>query len=54
MKKTIINYNHKSTRHGYQEWYWFDELTLRGNYKNDSRIGYVERHELKETTFYIR
>jgi len=53
--KEIRNYNNKHNYHGYQEWYYgfSNLLTLRGNYKNDSRIGYVERHNWKITIYYI-
>ena len=40
MKQDIINSNNKGQQHGYQEWYYNDEIMLRANYKNDFAIGY--------------
>jgi len=52
--KDIDNFNKKGNYHGYQEWYWFDELTLRCNYKNGLEIGYQECHFTKQTRYRIR
>ena len=41
MKKDIIHRNNKGEWHGHQEWYWLDELSLIGNYRNNQPIGYV-------------
>jgi len=41
--------------HGYQEWYYSGvKLTFRCKYIHGNKIGYVERHGIKETNFYIR
>lgn len=42
--KEISNHNEKGEIHGYQEWYApsSNKLWLRGNWKNDEPIGYVE------------
>ncbi len=42
--KEISNYNEKGEIHRYQEWYapTSNKLWLRGNWKNDEQIGYVE------------
>jgi len=55
MKKTDIdNYNTKGQRHGYQEWYHYnDEIRFRGNYKNGRHIAYIERHNWKITKYKI-
>jgi len=53
MKKTIRNKNTKGQRHGYQEWYWDNELSYRGNFKNGRLIGYSESHNAEQTKFYI-
>jgi hypothetical protein len=39
--KDIITRNNKGEWHGHQEWYWLDELSLIGNYRNNQPIGYV-------------
>lgn len=52
--KNIINYNSKSQCHGYQEWYWGEELKLRAYIKMDKVMGYEEFHGVKQTNFYIR
>ena len=54
MKKTIRNKNTKGQRHGYQEWYWDNELSYRGVWKNNRRIGYQEWHRVKKTEYYIK
>jgi len=54
MKKTIRNKNTKGQRHGYQEWYWDNELSYRGNNKNGEIIGYSEWHFTKQTRYHIR
>lgn len=40
-KKDITTRNIKKEWHGYQEWYWLDELSLIGNYRNNDPFGYV-------------
>ncbi len=40
--------------HGYQEWYSLDDIWVRGVFKNDDEIGYLEDHITNETIFYIR
>lgn len=39
--------------HGYQEWYSLDDIWVRGVFKNDDEIGYLEDHITNETIFYI-
>jgi len=51
--KQIINYNTEGEYHGYQKWYWDNKLWFRCNFKNGRRIGYMERHGIKQTKFYI-
>lgn len=51
--KSIRNYNKKGQLHGYNERYNNDKISLRGNWKNDTRIGYTESHWAKTTNFYI-
>ena len=51
--KDIRNYNKKGQYHGYQELYWDNKLSYRGNMKNYLRIGYTEYHMAKQTNFYI-
>jgi hypothetical protein len=53
MNKIITNVNSNGKYHGYQEWYT-DRLSFRGNFKNDSWIGYGEYHNGKETIYEIR
>lgn len=54
MKEDITNVNYKEQYHGYQEWYYVDELYYRGKWKNGLEIGYEESHGYKLTLFYIR
>ena len=54
MKKDIENINDKGEYHGYQEWYYNNELGLRGYYKNNKSIGYIEWHDNAVTTYYIK
>ena len=54
MNKDITNTNSKGQYHGYQEWYCYDKLILKANYKNDNPIGYHEIHFNKITRYYIR
>lgn len=46
MKEEIYNKNNKDQLHGYQEWYYIDDITLwlRGLYKNGKPINYYECH----------
>jgi hypothetical protein len=53
MNKDITNINLKNQYHGYQEWYWNNKLSYRGNWNNNLRIGYVEHHLIKQTRYYI-
>ena len=46
--------NSKNQYHGYQEWYCYDKLILKSNYKNDKPIGYGEYHTAKKIYFNIR
>ena len=54
----IISYDDKGRWHGYNQRYdkYTDEpkLSVRGNWKNDSEIGYEEWHGYELTNFYIR
>ena len=50
----IITQNSKGQHHGYQEFYYYNELGYRANYKNNMKIGYEEYHRTNKTTFYIR
>ena len=56
--KEIINTNKMFQYHGYQEWYFCNKLSYRGNRKKDIIIGYSERHKKIfgniETNFYIK
>jgi hypothetical protein len=52
--KDIKNYNDKGKLHGYQEWYCYDKLSLKGNIKNGRLIGYIEYNENKKIIFYVR
>jgi hypothetical protein len=56
--KEIINTNKMFQYHGYQEWYFCNKLSYRGNRKKDIIIGYSERHKKVfgniETNFNIR
>jgi hypothetical protein len=49
----IRNKNSKGQSHGYQEWYGYNKVIYRGNYKNNERIGYAEYHGTKRTRFNI-
>ena len=40
--------------HGYQEWYHYGKIWIRGTDKHGVRIGYRESHKFKITGFYIR
>jgi hypothetical protein len=51
--KTIRNHNKKGQQHGYQERYWDNKLSYRGNTKNNKSIKYTEYHLVKRTRFYI-
>lgn len=53
MKKNITNFNNKGQWHGYQEWYVYNKIVLRGYRKNDILIGYTEGHNSKQTIYYI-
>ena len=58
MNQEIRNYNSESQWHGYQERYSATRstLTVRGNWKYNEQIGYIEWHEekLQETLYFIR
>ncbi len=55
MNKDIININNKNQYHEYQEWYGsYGKLDLRGKFKNDNPVGYIEVHWLKKTKLYIK
>ena len=54
MKSDIRNVNYKEQYHGYQEWYWGDELWFRCNYKNGNPIGYREYYYSKQRLYHIR
>ena len=54
MKEDITNVNYKEQYHGYQEWYYVDELYYRGKYKNGKLVDYSEHCMKKKTYFYIR
>jgi hypothetical protein len=49
----ILHFNKNGKFHGYQEWYSLDDIWLRGVFKNDDEIGYLEDHITNETIFYI-
>ena len=51
--KTIRNHNKKGQQHGYQERYWDNKLSYRGNMKNNESIKYTEYHLVNRTRFYI-
>jgi hypothetical protein len=53
MKKDITNYNSKEQSHGYQEVYYYNKLSYRGNRKKGNPIGYGESHGSKRTRYYI-
>ncbi len=53
--------NTKGFLHGYQEWYFYNEICFRGyykifrgNYKNASPFGYIESFETAVTRYHIR
>jgi len=53
--KDIEPKNEKGYFHGYQQWYDCDKkLWVRGVFKNDDEIGYLEDHSNQETYFYIK
>lgn len=52
--KEIKNINNKKQYHGYQEWFINNKSTLRGNFKNNKTIAYVEYQHNRKTYFYIR
>jgi len=58
MKQDIINTNNKGQPHGYQEWhhyhYYNDEIRFRGNYKNNTHLGYIEWHSAEQTQYHIK
>lgn len=58
MNQEIRNYNSESQWHGYQERYsaMRRTLTVRGTFKNNEQIGYIEWHVqlIKETLYAIR
>jgi hypothetical protein len=51
--KPIRNYNKKGQFHRYNERYYNDKITMRGNFINDKMIGYTEHHWSKITRFNI-
>lgn len=54
MNKEIKQFNYKNQLHGYQEWYYINNNPrLKGNFKNNRPVGYVELHYYKQTYFYI-
>jgi hypothetical protein len=54
-KKDIEPCNSKDEWHGYQEWYAYGEIQLRGMFKNGDDIGYQEYHGRNSiTNFYIK
>ncbi len=57
MSKQITNrnYNSKGELHGYNQWIYGDgKCMIRGMYKHNQRIGYLEFHNVKQTRFYIK
>ena len=52
-KKDIDPTDKNGKYHGYQEWYSLDDIWVRGVFKNDDEIGYLEDHITNETIFYI-
>jgi hypothetical protein len=56
MNKDIRTYNRKGQRHGYQEWYspTSYKCLIRGNFKNNKPMTYIEWHELKITIYDIK
>jgi len=65
MNFELLNFNKKNKLHGYQEWYFNTEMIyqsddfentfigFRGNFKNGIAYGYHERHQIKETLYWI-
>jgi len=51
--KDIDPKNDKGQFHGYQEWYWFDNLWLRIVMKNNMDVGYEENHHNRKTIYHI-
>jgi hypothetical protein len=43
----------KGEYHGYQQWYWDNDLWVRCTYKHGNDIGYEENHRNEETNYYI-
>jgi len=54
MNKNIININNKNQYHGYQEWYTFNTISHRGNWKHNTVYNYQEHHRVKQTTYHIK
>ena len=54
MSKQITNrnYNSKGELHGYNQWS-YGKCMIRGMYKHNQRIGYLEFHNVKRTRFFI-
>ena len=54
MNKEIKNINDKGLYHGYQQWFINNKHRLRGNFKNNSMVGYLEYHYFNKTIFFIK
>ena len=54
MKDSILNINNKGEYHGYVELYWANTVELRCKYYHGVEIGYLEWHDGKITTYYIK
>ena len=55
--KNIINRNSKGDFHGYLELYWGDRkdmIWIRGCFRYDLEIYYLEDHEGEKTLYHIR
>lgn len=54
--KDIKPKDNNGKNHGYQEWYYDDDIRLwmRCNYKHGREIGYEEWHDARQTRYYIR
>lgn len=54
--ENIINLNSKKKLHGYQEWYGYhkDMIWVRGCFRYDLEIYYLEDHEEEKTLYHIR
>ena len=53
--KDITTKNSKEQYHGYQEWYVRkDMIWIRGCFRYDLEIYYLEDHEGEKTLYYIR